>query len=162
MKSMHVVIETPQGSTEKYAWDEEAGYFMLKKILPAGMVFPFDFGFIPGSKGEDGDPLDVLVISEYKSFPGCMMECRLVGAMLAEQSDKKEKVRNDRFFFVPVLSKQFAEVEDISDLPEVEIKEIEKFFIQYNKAEGKEFKILATVSAKKAFKLISMEGVEHG
>lgn len=158
MKLIPVVIETPKRSSEKYSFDKESGYFKLKKILPEGMMFPFDFGFIPGSKGQDGDPLDALVISEFKSFPGCMIECRLIGAMLAEQSDKSKKIRNDRYFFVPDLSKQFAAISEIKDLPEKEIKEIENFFVQYNKAEQKEFKILEIVNSKNAFKLMERGG----
>jgi inorganic pyrophosphatase len=156
MKSIPVVIETPKKSSEKYSFDKKSGYFKLKKILPEGMAFPFDFGFIPGSKGQDGDPLDALVISEFKSFPGCMIECRLIGAMLAEQADKNKKIRNDRYFFVPELSKQFAAVNEIIDIPDHIISELENFFVQYNRAEQKEFKILETVTAKKAFKLIRL------
>jgi inorganic pyrophosphatase len=156
MKSIPVVIETPKTSSEKYTYDKKSGYFKLKKILPEGMTFPFDFGFIPGSRGEDGDPLDALVISEFKSFPGCMIGCRLIGAMLAEQSDKNKTIRNDRYFFVPELSKQFAGITEIKDMPDDIIKELENFFVQYNRAEQKEFKILETVTAKKAFKLIRL------
>jgi inorganic pyrophosphatase len=86
-----VVVETPKGSTEKYNYDQEQHFLKLKKILPAGMVFPYDFGFIPNTKGEDGDPLDIIIISEFKSFPGCRMDCRIAGAILAEQDEKKEK-----------------------------------------------------------------------
>lgn len=156
MDTFDIIIETPKGSTEKYALDEQSGRFRLKKILPAGMMFPFDFGIIPGTKGEDGDPLDALVICEFSSFPGIEIECRLIGAILAEQKGKngKGKVRNDRFFFVPVLSKQFAEVSDLDDLPEKETREIETFFVHYNKAEGKEFTIIDTLNAKKAYKLL--------
>ncbi len=156
MKSIAVVIETPKRSGEKYSFDRKSGYFKLKKILPEGMMFPFDFGFIENTEGQDGDPLDALVISEFKSFPGCMIDCRLIGAMLAEQSDKSEKIRNDRYFFVPELSKQFAAVTDMNDIPGEEIKEIENFFIQYNKAENKEFKILEIIKPKKARKLIGL------
>ncbi|HMG83849.1 MAG TPA: inorganic diphosphatase [Ferruginibacter sp.] len=90
MKIINVVIETPKGSAQKYDYDKKTGFFKLEKILPAGMVFPYDFGFIPDTKGEDGDPLDVLVFSEFCSFPGCMIECRLIGGIKAEQSKEAD------------------------------------------------------------------------
>jgi inorganic pyrophosphatase len=155
MKTMDILIETPKGSAEKYAYEEASGYFRLKKIMPVGMMFPFDFGLIPDTKGEDGDPMDALVISEFASFPGCVVECRLIGAMLAEQKEKGKVVRNDRFFFIPVLSKQFSEVESLKDLPKEHREQTQNFFVQYNKVEGKEFEVIKVVDAEKAIKLIN-------
>ena len=125
--------------------------------MPAGMVFPFDFGFIPGTKGQDGDPLDMIVISDLKSFPGCCMECRVIGAVTAEQTEEKKTVRNDRFLAVPAASHLFADINSIDDLPEEMINELEQFFINYNEQEGKKFKPLARISAKKAFDLIKFK-----
>src|SRR5882724_761988 len=85
MFSIDVVIETPKGSAQKYDYDPSTHFFKLKKILPSGMMFPYDFGFIPGTRGEDGDPLDIIVISEFQSFPGCKMKCRVIGGIKAEQ-----------------------------------------------------------------------------
>ena len=154
MKTIDIIIETPKGSSEKYSLDDKTGYFKLKKILPAGMVFPYDFGFIPHTRGEDKDPLDALVISEFKSFPACIMECRLIGAILAEQTENGKAIRNDRYFFIPALSKQFSDTKFITDLPKKETEELESFFVQYNRLEKKEFKIIETINAKKALKLI--------
>lgn len=84
MQLITAIVETPKGNAQKYDYDAESKWFKLKKILPAGMVFPFDFGFIPVTKGGDGDPLDIIIISEFKSFPGCAMECRIIGAITAE------------------------------------------------------------------------------
>jgi inorganic pyrophosphatase len=139
-EKLNVVIETPKGSTEKYDFDKSKGGFMQKKILPAGMVFPFDFGFIPDTIGEDGDPLDIIVISEFKSFPGCLMECRLLGGIMAEQGKPgKKKVRNDRFIAVPVCSRNYQGIRSLEDLGTSILHELSDFFINYNKAEGKEF-----------------------
>jgi inorganic pyrophosphatase len=154
MKNINVIIETPKASIEKYAFDKKSGFFQLKKILPAGMSFPFDFGFIQQTEGEDGDPLDALVISELKSFPGCMMECRLIGAITAEETGEDGIVRNDRFLLVPVLSKQFEKLEKIEDMSQEELKELGNFFVQYNKAEGKEFHIIKMQDPKKAYQQI--------
>jgi inorganic pyrophosphatase len=148
-------VETPKGSCQKYAYDKRSGLFKLKKILPVGMVFPFDFGLIPDTAGEDKDPLDALILSEFSSFPGCILECRLIGAILAIQAEDDKKIRNDRFFFVPLLSKQFSAIEEMSELPKKHRKEMEEFFVQYNRVEGKEFMVEDVIDSKKAFKLIS-------
>jgi len=158
MNCVNVVIETPKGSAQKYDYDEKSHFFKLKKILPSGMVFPYDFGFIPDTKGEDGDPLDVIVISEFNSFPGCMMKCRIIGGLMAEQSKekgKKQLIRNDRFVAIPDCSNIFEKVKNLSDLPEEITSQLEDFFINYNKIEGKEFKALKKMEAKEAKKCIT-------
>ncbi|CAL1517818.1 inorganic diphosphatase [Chitinophaga sp. MM2321] len=153
-----VVIETPKGSTEKYDFDKKAGYYKLSKILPAGMIFPYDFGFIPRTKGQDGDPLDMIVISEFKSFPGCMMDCRLLGAIKAEQGRSGDKlIRNDRYLSIPVYSRNFRKLNAIEEISKSMITELEDFFINYNKAEGKIFKILGTLDRNSAIKQIKFK-----
>src|SRR6188768_486559 len=84
-QTINVVIETPRGSRNKFHFDEKLRQFSLKKVLPAGSAFPYDFGFIRGTKAEDGDPLDVLVLMDESAFPGCQVESRLVGVIEAEQ-----------------------------------------------------------------------------
>jgi inorganic pyrophosphatase len=131
--------------------------FKLKKILPAGMVFPYDFGFIPGTKGEDGDPLDIIVISEFHSFPGCVIKCKILGGIKAEQSEKKGSdkiIRNDRFIAVPKVAKMYAEFDSVKDLPDQVMEELEQFFVNYNKIEEKKFKVLSIIDAKEALKMI--------
>jgi inorganic pyrophosphatase len=154
MKNLDVIIETPKGCNEKFKYEPSHGLFKLNKALPAGMSFPYDFGFIPRTKGEDGDPLDCLVLSEFKTYPGCILECRLIGAVVAEQTSKKEKVRNDRFFMVPVLSREFEKTKTMEDLSKDLLKQIEDFFINYNKIEEKEFKIIELLKPKEAMQLI--------
>src|ERR1043166_1586158 len=96
-KCVNAVIETPKGSRVKYSYDEETGLLRLKKALPEGMVFPFNFGFIPGTKAEDGDPLDVLIVNEEALVPGCLVEARPIAVIEAKQGKKGGKqVRNDR------------------------------------------------------------------
>src|SRR5579875_2260832 len=103
-ETIDVVIETPRGCRNKYAYDKKEKAFRLKKILPAGAVFPFDFGYIPGTKGQDGDPLDVLVIMDEAAFPGCIIECRIIGALKAKQSEDGKMIQNDRLIAVSVVS----------------------------------------------------------
>ncbi len=155
MKTITAIVETPKGSAQKYDYDQKNKWFKLRKIMPAGMVFPFDFGFIPNTKGEDGDPLDIIIISELKSFPGCAMDCRIIGGIVAKQTEKdKRVVRNDRFLAIPEASQMFAEVKSINDLPKDIIKQLEDFFINYNDEAGKKFKPLKNIDAKEAYKII--------
>ena len=154
MQIVTVIVETPKGSAEKYNYDSENKWFRLKKILPAGMVFPFDFGFVPGTKGDDGDPLDVLIISEFKSFPGCAMDCRIIGGITASQTEKGRTVRNDRFIVIPEASQLFSNIKTIKDIPPELIKQLETFFINYNELEGKKFKPLKRINAQQALKII--------
>jgi inorganic pyrophosphatase len=156
MKTITAIIETPKGSAEKYNYDEKHGFFKLSKIMPAGMVFPFDFGFIPGTKGEDGDPLDIIVLSELKSFTGCAMDCRIIGAIKAVQKEKSgEKMRNDRFLAIPVVSVLFGNIETVAQLPVSFMKELEAFFKNYNKQAEKKFRILEVLDAGSAAKLLA-------
>lgn len=154
MKPLNIIIETPKGSTQKYDYDEKLNGYCLGKIMPTGMIFPYDFGFIPKTEGEDGDPLDAIVISEFHSFPGCIVKCRIIGAILAKQESKKDMIRNDRFIAIPELSLVYSKVDDISDLPGKLLEELEDFFINYNRIEHKEFKPLDTVNSKEAKKLL--------
>ena len=157
MQTITTIVETPKGSAQKYNYDEENKWFKLKKILPAGMVFPFDFGFIPNTKGGDGDPVDIIIISEFKSFPGCVMDCRIIGGITAEQTEKNKTIRNDRILAVPEASIEFAQTKSIKDLPADMLEQLEKFFINYNEAEGKKFKPLKRITAREALKLIKLK-----
>ena len=155
METIDIVVETPGGSSLKFNYDPKTGFFRLKKMLPVGMVFPYDFGFIPGTKGEDGDPLDILIVAEFSSFPGCVISCRLIGGIKAMQSGKEKRdIRNDRFIAIPAQSRTYGHLTDIGDLPEQILKETEDFFVNYNQIEGKVFKPLGIMSAQEAIKMI--------
>src|SRR2546423_588389 len=93
---VNVVIETPKGSRVKYSYDPKSGMFALTRALPEGMMFPFNFGFIPGTEAEDGDPLDILIYNEEPLMGGCLIQAELVAAIEAEQVEEGEKTRNDR------------------------------------------------------------------
>ena len=146
-----VVVETPRGSQHKYAFAPELGAFELRSSLPEGMVFPFDFGFVPQTKAGDGDPLDALVLGDGPVAMGCIVACRIVGLIQAEQRQKDgKKVRNDRFIAVADASKQFQQVRGPSDLPPHILEQTEKFFIHYNEMAGKRFKPLRVLAATAA------------
>jgi len=158
METIDIVIETPKGSAQKYNYDPQSNFFRLSKILPAGMVFPYDFGFIPNTRGEDGDPLDIMIISEFQSFPGCMIACRIIGGIKAKQTEKEKtgKIRNDRFIAVPVASLLFQKILDVKDLPVKMIEDLQDFFIFYNKIRGIIFTPIAILNSKSALKLIKL------
>jgi inorganic pyrophosphatase len=150
---LNVIIETPMGCRNKYSYDPELGLFRLKKALPKGMVFPFDFGFVPSTVGGDGDPLDVLVITEEAAYPGCLIHAHLLGAVEAEQKSKRETERNDRLVAAAILGEGFSK-EELPQLDAKMLKQIEQFFVSYNRLEGKEFKVLSQAGPKKARKLV--------
>ena len=137
-----VVIETPKGSRNKYAFDPEERTFTLKKVLPCGMSFPYDFGFVPSTEADDGDPVDVLVLMDEPAFPGCVLECRLIGVIEGEQGDGKEKERNDRLMAVEVGNHSWADIKHVADLGKKFLKELEEFFVNYHQLTGKEYRVL--------------------
>src|SRR5436309_6211810 len=142
-QNVQVVIETPKGSRNKYAWDAKLRLFTLKKVLPEGMVFPHDFGFIPSTEAEDGDPLDVLILMDQSAFPGCIVEARLIGVIEGEQKEDGKKERNDRLIAVSNTSHTHSDIKKIGDLNESLVREIEKFFVNYHSNDGTTFKVLA-------------------
>ena len=139
---VNIIIETPKGSHNKFKYDEKTQNIRLSRILPAGFSFPYDFGSIPMTLAEDGDALDVLVISDAPSFPGCMVTGQLIGTILGEQTEKKKTIRNDRLLAVPVTDVNPALFEHIDALPANCLKEIIHFFVSYNQAAGREYKLL--------------------
>jgi len=144
--TVQVVIETPKGSRNKYAFDADQRVFTLKKVLPAGMAFPYDFGFVPSTRAEDGDPMDVLVLMDEPAFAGCVLTCRLIGIIEGEQSDKKakskEKARNDRLVAVETGNHSYAAVKHVDDLGTPFVRELEAFFVNYHELSEKQFRIL--------------------
>lgn len=151
---IQVVIETPRGSRNKYAFDEKQHIFLLKAALPAGMVFPYDFGFIPQTVGGDGDPVDVLVLMDEPVFPGCAVLVRLIGVMESEQIEKGKTNRNDRLIAVADAAHIYSPFQTVEDLPKQARTEISDFFANYHKLQGKESKTLAWKGPNKAHKLI--------
>ena len=96
------IIETPKGCRNKFDYDPETNLFMLGGLLPEGMMFPFDFGFIPSTLGDDADPLDILVLMDAPAHPGCLIDVRLIGIITAEQTEDGKTEANDRLMGVAV------------------------------------------------------------
>jgi len=137
---VNVIIEIPAYSPVKYEYDEEAEAIRVDRVLYTSMVYPFNYGFIPGTMEEDGDPVDVLVISDYSFIPGSIVEVRPVA--LLEMED--EEGVDSKVVAVPrdKVEPRYAGVKDLSDLPEILRKKIEHFFEHYKELEpGKWVKI---------------------
>jgi inorganic pyrophosphatase len=151
---LNVVVDTPRGSRNKYKVDEEHGQWRLSKVLPAGMSFPYDFGFIPSTRGEDGDPVDVLLLMDEPAFPGCIVPARLIGVLEAEQTEDGKTVRNDRLVAVVETPYNPAEYSSLDEVSRQRLDEIEHFFVSYNQMEGRQFNPLARRGADRAHELL--------
>jgi len=152
---INIVVETPKTSRGKFKYDDDLGAFLLHKVLPLGFAFPYDFGFIPSTKGEDGDPLDVLLLLDVPVITGTIVKARLIGVIEAEQREKDGvSVRNDRLLAIAVHTNEDAPMVDISQLPESTLNEVEAFFSDYDRQQGKEFRSLRRRGAKTAMRVV--------
>jgi len=152
---VQVIIETPAGSRNKFSYDPDQGIFTLKKVLPAGMTFPYDFGFLPQTIAQDGDPLDVLLLMDQPAFPGISVHAHLIGVIEGEQLDGKKKTRNDRLVAVAHATNAYANVRKLADLPGKWLKELEDFFVNFHQLEGKTCRLLGCKGAGVAFHLLN-------
>ncbi|HEX2960197.1 MAG TPA: inorganic diphosphatase [Ignavibacteriales bacterium] len=153
--NLNVIIETPKGSRNKYKYTPTLDVFKLDGSLQAGASFPFDFGFIPSTEGEDGDPLDILVLMDQSAYTGCLVPARLIGVIEAKQSATKGKFeRNDRLIAVFAKSHIYSDIRSLQQLNKSTLEEIQFFFETYNRYKGKEFKALGQYGPKQALKLV--------
>jgi inorganic pyrophosphatase len=136
---VHVVVDTPRGSANKLEYDEKLGCFRLSRILPLGHVFPYDFGSVPRTRAADGDALDVLVLLDAPTAPGCLVTVNLIGGFAATQAEGRKKIRNDRLVGAPETPTNAARFEHLDDVGEERLREIEHFFVSYNQAQGRTF-----------------------
>ena len=152
-EDIYVVVEIPQGSSVKYELDKESGAVFVDRFLFTPMFYPANYGFVPATLAEDGDPIDVLVVSRQPVSPGSVLRCRPVGVLIMEdESGKDEKV-----IAVPVTSVDhtFAGVKELKDLPEATLKEIKHFFEHYKDLEpGKWVKVRDFKDSKVAKEMI--------
>jgi inorganic pyrophosphatase len=141
-EDVNVIVETPRGNRNKFDFNEEHKLFKLAKVLPEGMVFPFEFGFISSTRGEDGDPLDILLLMDAPTTTGCLVTGRAVGVIEALQTDDSGTGRNDRLIAIATHAHIHGEAKSISDLDQTIVDEIDDFFSTYNKIQGGKFKPL--------------------
>lgn len=156
------VIETPKGKRTKLAFDDARQAFVVQKVLPEGMSFPFDFGFIPSTLADDGDPVDVLVLMDEPVPTGTVVPLRLVGVIEARQTEKDGTVNeNDRLVAVACACELFRDVKALADLPKAVVEQIEHFFVAYNEQEGKRFELRGRHGRKRARALLE-QGLARG
>ena len=153
-QSCRAIIETPKRSRNKFDYDPETNLFKLGGILPEGMMFPFDFGFIPSTLGEDGDPLDIMVLMDAPAQVGCLIDVRIVGIIEAKQIEDGQTERNDRILGVARHSYDHENIQTINDVSKTLLSQVEAFFVSYNKQRGKQFKITGTGGPKKAVRFL--------
>jgi inorganic pyrophosphatase len=153
-KFVNVMIETPRGNRNKFKFDDTISCFRLGSVLPAGATFPYDFGFVPGTKAADGDPIDVLLLMDESAFPGCLVCARLIGVIEAEQSEGRKTTRNDRLIAVAKDAHDYKDIRTLHDVNDNLLEELEHFFVSYNQMRGKTFKFLSARGPKHARKLL--------
>jgi inorganic pyrophosphatase len=151
-----IVLETPKGSRNKYRYDPQCGALRLSAQLAEGLAFPYDFGFFPSTLGDDGDPLDVLLLLDTVVPAGCVATGRLVGALEIEQREdgNKKWERNDRFLAVATHAHTHEKIKRLNDLSPHLLPEIEAFFTHYATLEGKELRVLKRCGPRHARKLL--------
>ncbi|HEY7132703.1 MAG TPA: inorganic diphosphatase [Candidatus Limnocylindrales bacterium] len=138
---VRAVIETPQGSRHKLKYEPTDQGFAIAATMPAGMSFPFDFGFFPRTKADDGDPLDVLVLMDGPAYPGTIVEARLLGVIEADQTEQDgTAVRNDRLVAVARGSTERGDLRSLKDVDPGLVSQLESFFETYNRFDGKGFR----------------------
>jgi inorganic pyrophosphatase len=131
------IIETPKNRRNKFDYDPESNLFKLGGLLPEGMMFPFDFGFVPSTLGEDGDPLDVMVFMDEPAHVGCLLDVRIVGVLDADQTQDGKTETNCRLLAAAVHSYSHEHVKSIRQINSSVLDQVEQFFISYNKVRGK-------------------------
>jgi inorganic pyrophosphatase len=152
------IIETPRGSKNKYVYDPESGLFECSQALHGGMTFPFDFGFIPSTRAEDGDPLDIIILMDEPAFPGCLVHARVIGVLEASQAEpagSKNMIRNDRLLGVHLRSVNYGAIEDWHELPKAILDDFQTFLELNNQCKGKEFHVHGWKSPKVAYQTLS-------
>lgn len=158
---VHVVVEAPRGSGLKLVYDPELHVFRHGKTLPAGLTYPYDWGFVPGTKASDGDPVDALVLTDVPSHPGVLISCRLLGVV--ELSQKKEsgkgRERNDRLILVAEDNPRFSKS---GELPRELRDEIEQFFLDTTFFSDKGAKVLGWKGPKEGRALIKRGKKAYG
>ena len=154
LRRSKAIIETPKGRRNKFDYDPDFRLFRLGGLLPKGMAFPFDFGFIPSTLAEDGDPLDVMVLMDEPAHVGCLLDVRIIGVIEAQQIEKGQVIENDRLIAVAVHSYNHQHIKSLDDVSKTLLNQVEEFFVSYNKSRGKKFKVKGRHGPKRAAELV--------
>ncbi|MCG2690437.1 inorganic diphosphatase [Candidatus Parcubacteria bacterium] len=153
-EEINVIVEIPKGSKNKYEIDEETGAICLDRALYSSVYFPFEYGSIPQTASEDGDPLDIVLLATNPTFPGCLVKARPIGVLLMED----EAGVDNKVVVVPKskIDPRFSHVNEYTDLTEHQQREIKEFFETYKRLEPNKFvKITGWEGVKKAKEIIT-------
>jgi len=156
-EAFNVVIEVPRGGTVKYELDKKTGLIRVDRVLYSAVYYPANYGFIPRTLGGDGDPIDVLVLMDEPVDPLCVLRARAIG-MLPMVDDAGE---DEKIIAVCVDDPGFADYKSLDDLPAHRRRQIERFFLDYKKLEGKTVETSDFVDRKKAIKIIEESVVRY-
>lgn len=151
---VRAIIESPKGSKNKYKYLPDLGVFECGPALKGGLSWPFDFGFVPSTVAEDGDPLDIIILMDEAAFPGCLVHCKILGVIQAQQIENGQTIRNDRVVGVHDQSARFGDMKTWKDLPVSFREQTELFFNMYMSAQGKMFELLGWRDSSVAFQVI--------
>lgn len=155
--TLQVVIETPAGAKAKLSFDASTGLYRVSKLLPVGLAMPLDFGFVPSTRGGDGDPLDIMLLSEADLPTGCVVEARLLGSIEVEQrrlGSGEKAERNDRLIARLDASRSWSHIERLEQLGETFVAELNRFFETYKALRGDSYDVLAVSGPERAVELV--------
>jgi inorganic pyrophosphatase len=154
--AVHVVVESPRGSTLKLKFDAKTGAMTMHRPLPAGLSYPHDWGFIPSTRAADGDPVDAFVMWDAASHPGVVIACRPIGVLRVEQTNltSGQRERNDRIAALPVRAASWDDVRSVLDVSERARRELEQFFLAAVAFEGKNARMLGWSGPDEALALV--------
>lgn len=147
---VEALIEIPAGSQNKYEFDKEKGVLRLDRVLYSPVHYPTDYGYIPDTLEEDGDPIDILVMVTNPTVPGCIIDARVVGVL----SMADDKGIDNKLLGVPVKDPRFDHFKDLDDVPPHVLREIEHFFKTYKDLEGKSTMIKGWLGAAEAAEIL--------
>jgi inorganic pyrophosphatase len=154
----HVVVESPRGSSLKLKYHVEWDAMSVSRPLPLGVMFPYDWGFVPSTEAADGDPLDAMLLWDVVSYPGVVIPCRAVGVLHVEQNrerdDPSQRIRNDRIMAMPVEARRERELDAVTKLPARVRQEVEQFTLASTALEGKQVRILGWDDGAAALRLV--------
>ena len=157
--TFRVVVESPRGSTVKLKFDADFGVMSVSRPLTVGLSYPFDWGFVPGTRGADGDPIDAIVVWDTPTFPGVVLPCRALGVVEVTQREpgRPRRHRNDRIVALPVKAPRFDHLRSVRDLSSRTRQELEQFFLAVTALERKDVRILRWQGPKAALRLIGQK-----
>ena len=151
---LRVAVETPRNSTLKYKFEPEIGAFTVARQLAVGLAYPYDWGFVPGTRAEDGDPLDAMVLHAVGTHPGVVLACQALGMIAIEQKEDGPWVANHRLIVRPDWEGHSPFVENVSELPAATIRELEQFFVNTSFFTGKKLRLVGWRGPRAALQMV--------